>query len=206
MYFKNNFISSIYYSSCDLFNKFNLKSIYKKPKIKSIIFEISFNDFFNILDNTEVQIKSFNLFYFWILAYPFVKFFKLSTLKDKNKEFSLNYILKVIFSSNTSINTFLISIFLENSQYFHRNSLKLLNSESNQNLLGNSKYISYKKVNFQFLLPCYNFFDFHSLLNSKILSANFKDLNFKLNFSIFNLGKSLFSLRNLPLFWLSYSK
>ena len=177
MYIKNNFVNSQYYSSYDLLNKYNLTSLYNKPKIKKIIIEMSLTEFLNSLDNEQeqgrlneidVQIKIFSLFYCWLSVFPFITNCKSNLLKNKQKESPSYTILKTIFSKNEQIDNFLISIFVENWINFINEDIKILNESSNLSGLLKKKGRNTKHLlsNFKLSLPFSVLFDIDKILSN----------------------------------------
>jgi len=217
MYIKNNFVNSQYYSNYDLLNKYNLTSLYNKPKIKKIIIEMSLTEFLNSLDNEQeqgrlnemgVQIKIFSLFYCWLSVFPFITNCKSNLLKNKQKESPSYTILKTIFSKNEQIDNFLISIFVENWINFINEDIKISSESSNFSSLLKKKGGNRGHVlsNFKLSLPFSVLFDIDKIL-SNISNFNSKELTFNINIVIFN-PKSIIQnknniLKNLPIFWIN---
>lgn len=211
MYIKNNLVISSYYSNYDLAYKYNLASIYQKPKVTTLIFEISLTNFLSSLDGDggnskelDLQLKAFSLFYFWSLVFPFVKNCKLKLVKNKTKELASNYVLKIIFSKNEQIDFFLISIFIENWVNIVNEDIKVFNSKNSSTKFENK--MKGNLVNFQLSVPFSVLFDFDIILKSFMPNINSKELNLNLNFVVFTpifIKQNINLLKNLPLFWIS---
>jgi hypothetical protein len=209
---KNNFISSQYYSSCDLINKYNLRSSYNTPKIKTITVEISLSDFLNKIENESLstinlnnQIKFFCFFFLFCFNTSFIKKCKFinKVTKNKNNETLSNYILKIIFSNKTQINLFLISFFIENWKKKNKNAVLL-------NLDQFSKSVNIDNIfggltNFKMSYSASFYYEFNLLVKKLWPNMNTNEFNIYFNF----LYTSNFShlnanvLKNLPFFWLS---
>ena len=72
-----------YLSTCDLINKYNLKTLYQTPTVKKIVCEVNFKDFLasaelSTLDqnNSISQIKSYLLLYILLGVLPYVNWNK----------------------------------------------------------------------------------------------------------------------------------
>lgn len=95
-----------YFLNCDYINKYNLKTIYKKPFIKTITFQITYD---LLLDNNSKEIQFFNLYLYCLFFSSFIPYIK----KINNKVY-----LKIIYSNSKYINDFLLNILIENPKIF----------------------------------------------------------------------------------------
>ncbi len=118
--------------TADFINKYNLKTVQKKPKLNKIIvyFSMSKIEFFSKAqfknNDVNIQIKTFLFFFFFFAKVPKLNFKKAySSLKN-------NYAFKIIFSSQSDLNSYLTYLFIENSATFKEKKISL-------NILKNKK-------------------------------------------------------------------
>lgn len=204
---KNNFIKNQYLLDCDYINKYNLKSIYKKPSINSIVLEFNLKSILKAYDftqisegNTEIQTKSFLFLYLLTSFNPFINSNKLKVIKksDKNEP---SYSLKAIYSNKEDLNNFLFSLFIENWHRLIRDDLKLFNSK----ILKANSYITNEKLVFNTTLPASSFYEMDELINV-IPNLNAREFDINLSFILekkFIVHNHHNFLKNLPMFWIS---
>jgi hypothetical protein len=105
-----------YFLKYELSLKFLYSNLYAIPSIRSIILTSPLNTYFKNKVGFGVDLKNSSIFQliFFIFYYYFsvVPYIRISFNKD---ELEKNYFLKIIFNTNYSIFTFLLSIMLNNS-------------------------------------------------------------------------------------------
>ena len=196
-------IQTNYLLTCDYINKYDLKNIYKKPKIQSILITCKLKTLINAFNlknisekNIEIQIKSFLLFYLYSTQIPFINNKIIISKKLINNK--LNYLIKINLNTVNDINTFLLTLFIENSKIFSLNNIKLLKTFK-QTETGSNK-------NFFIKLPLNLFYDFNYILKNIITKINTKNLFFNIYFKL-NLNMKLNNfnklISNLPYFWIN---
>ena len=179
-----------YYHYYDFINKYNLKSFYKKSDIKSVILELSLT---KIIDsfllkhqyNIEVvQVVSFLLFYILSNFKPYINFHKSNFIQTNQKN---NYALKIIFSNNNSMYSFLHDI---------HSRLKFKNIKEKKMKINLNGSLIVKEV-----CNAYHFFELKTFLNKYATNINIKELNLSLYFkfsSKTNITSEQFFVRNFP--------
>jgi hypothetical protein len=172
-----------YFLKYELSLKFLYSNLYAIPSIRSIILTSPLNTYFKNKVGFGVDLKNSSIFQliFFIFYYYFsvVPYIRISFNKD---ELEKNYFLKIIFNTNYSIFTFLLSIMLNNSL----GALNLL-----RGLKSACPSINYCSVSiFTSGLLFKNFTEFLQIGLLKIL---LKDLKFNINILFFKI-RSNFSL------------
>jgi hypothetical protein len=179
-----------YYHNYDVLNKYILKSLYKKPLLKSIVLELSLakiaDSFLTKFQyNTEtIQILGFLIFYILFTFLPFINFSKSNSAELNIKN---NYALKVIISKQSQIYNFLHDI----SSYLNFDFTK----EKNLKIGFNNNFIVTQFYNAD------NFFELESFLNKYVKHINIKELNFYLRFNFIyenKLNSHENFIRNFP--------
>ena len=188
-----------YLSDCDLINKYNLKNIYQKPKLETIVMDFSIENDTNSLSGNSI--KAALVLYFISMLYPFVNIKKAKTNDmNKTKNTNIKYKFKIIFSNKNEINSILSTIFIENWNTLLLEDFILFNSKFNK-----TKAI-FKKEVFKTKIPLQSFFELESFFSKVVTEINPKDLSVNLNFlfSNFIIGQNRKNLiQNLPNFWIS---
>ena len=198
-----------YLSNYDLINKYNSESIYKNPKLKKIIVELSSEDLLLASEygnkkalDPDVQIKSFLILYIFYSLKPFININNKSSSKDDGDS---KFSLKIVLSSPEEIDSFLKSLFIENWNKLNLEDFSLIK----KNIKRYSQHISENK---DFILnakiPAGTFLEIDSLLSKNLLGINSKALNLKVGFlfsnPLFKIRKTSTNLiKNLPLFWIN---
>ena len=188
-----------YLSDCDLINKYNLKNIYQKPKLETIVVDFSIENDTNSLSGNSI--KAALVLYFISMLYPFVNIKKAKNNDmNKTKNPNIKYKFKITFSNKKEINSILSTIFIENWNTLILEDFILFNSNSNK-----TKAILKKEV-FKTKIPLQSFFELESFFSKVVTEINPKDLSVNLNFlfSNFIIGQNRKDLiQNLPNFWIS---
>lgn len=167
---------SQYYLNCDFINKYNVKSLYKKPILKQLVVELPLEQIIAALiiksqhSNENIQIISFFFLYIVSNLLPFINFNKLNLLKLVN---SNNYSLKIIYNTEQQIYSFLHDICekfkIENCKAFQNNEINFKNF-------------------FILTQTCKSdtFFELQSITDKYIKNINIKELDFYIRFCFFN--------------------
>jgi hypothetical protein len=197
-----------YLSTCDLINKYNLKTLYQTPTVKKIVCEVNFKDFLasaelSTLDqnNSISQIKSYLLLYILLGVLPYVNCNKnKKTLLQFAKNSENNYSLKFLFSTLTEKNHFFNSLFIENWTKLKLDGFSLF---VDKNTLVNKKITS--EFVFNSIIPGTSFIEVEDFFCSTINSLNLRNLKFNVNFLISNakIKNKRNLVKNLPYFWIS---
>lgn len=197
---KFNFCSHNYLLNCDLINKYNLKSIYKKPKLKKIVLHFPIKQLLSInsTDN-NLQVKAFLVFYIIFFSLSFINFDRSKI--SNNLNIDPEYSLKVIISNPEDINLLLLNLFVENYDKFNKEDLIFLKNDIEYENIE-------KKTNFchNFSIPGKVFFDGHDFFFQIIKETNFKELGIKCSFITENLSycKNINNtIKNISLFWVN---
>ena len=116
---KFNYIVSDYLVNYDLIQKYNLKNIYQRPKIKKIVLHFLVKDLLASTNfakkvTNNIQIKAFFIFYSLFALNSYINIVKPSFNKILQKNADNQYSLKIILSSREDINNFLLMLFIEN--------------------------------------------------------------------------------------------
>jgi hypothetical protein len=202
---KNNFCHSNYLFKCDLLNKYILKNTFSYPKVDSVCLNVSLeNLLIDQTNHTELysKVRTFFLFFLFTLNLPFLKY---SNFVKYNK---INYSSNVVdfkiylnISRKKAINTFLISLFVENVDTF-----KL---DHNLLLIKSTFLTPLNIIKMRLLLPLICLQDFSYLMSSNLFSMNVKDILIFMDLTLKNKNnkksnkKNIFNFfKNLPYFWL----
>lgn len=176
---KNFFYHNTYLSTFDLLNKYNLKTIYKLPELKTLKIELNLTSLQNILSITnanELKIKIF-LFLYLLNSIPLVGIEKTIIKKQKDsKENDLNFLISLKIKNKKNIENFLFFIFYESWTTLRKEniSFKTVKNKMNQNYF-------YLNAN----APAFIFKLFENILNDKdVFDLNTKDLYLDLSFCI----------------------
>jgi hypothetical protein len=167
-----NYKFSQYYHHCDLINKYNLKSFFKKPFIKSLILELSLNKLIDSslskfqYNNETLQIICFLIFYILSTFLPYINFNKSKSIISSIQN---NYALKIIIHKEQDIYSFLHDI--GNYLQLENFKEKIIQVNNKNNFLLNEVYKGDK------------FFELESFLNKYVKNINVKELSFFLRFN-----------------------
>lgn len=200
-------ISSDYLSTCDLINKYRLKTVYKKPKLEKIVLSFSLKSFTNRLETTGAvnnsnlsEIKSFLIFYLYFSNPPFLSFILSTTNRSFEKLDSGDFVFKIVISNEKDLSKFLFAFWvdnisrLKNSKNFVQQNRTIKHSNSDKHLC------SSVSVNIN------SFVDFENILG--VLNKDFDNKGFDLNINfVFQNIKSAKDLncvvKNIPTFWIN---
>lgn len=199
---KNNFCHSNYLFKCDLLNKYILKNTFSYPRVDSVCLNVSLVNLIDQTNRTELysKVRTFFLFFLFNLNLPFLKY---SNFVKYNK---INYSSNVVdfkiylkLSKKRVINTFLISLFVENVDNFKLDHNLLLVKSTFLNPLN--------IIKMRLLLPLICLQNFSYLMGSNYFSMNAKDtlifMDLILKNKKTNNKKNIFNFfKNLPYFWL----
>lgn len=176
---KFNYIVSDYLVNYDLIQKYNLKNIYQRPKIKKIVLHFLVKDLLASTNfakkvTNNIQIKAFFIFYSLFALNSYINIVKPSFNKIVQKNADNQYSLKIILSSREDINNFLLMLFIENYNQFAKENLGILKKE-------NQKDLNFIKNQFcyNFSIPGNFFFDLNDFFKQNTKDTNLKDLNIK---------------------------
>lgn len=196
-------LNTIYLSSCDMINKYNLLSNYKKPNLEKIVIEFPIKELLEKLNKADVtsifQIKSFFLLYILYLQRPYI-----SCNKQNFKNISINekyaYSLKITLLNKENINDFLFTFFIENRQNIRKDKISKIEGINSKNIIAKKintlsvfsyiylHYFTASNYGLQYLFP-------NKTLRNIKLKINFVFKIYKLNLLTVNI------IRNIPLFW-----
>lgn len=170
---KHNF----YLSNCDLLNKYLLKSIYSVPVLNKIVLYFSIDSLKTpFLQESNLKIKCFLIFYLCFSLLSYINFFKVKTA-------DAGYSLKIVLNDFNDINIFLFTLILENKFKFFRDDLLTFIDEKNN--------FNYNKS-----------ISLHKLAGAD--SNFFAESDVKISFSFSNffpLKNKKLTAKNLPLIW-----
>jgi len=170
-----------YLLNSDLINKYNLRNIYKKPKLKKVVIHFPIN---NLLQSnsfgSNLQIKSFLIFHVLFFTSSFINFDTIKINKYSNSVVNPEYSLKIVLSSQEDINLLLLNLLVENFSQFEKESLTTKTSTN----------FVLKPINtfcHNLSIPGKFFFDADNFFSSVIKDSNFKELDIKCSFIFENL-------------------
>lgn len=204
---KYNQTSSEYLSTCDLINKYRLKTVYKKPKLKKIVVSFSLKAFINGLEKTNdannsslSEIKSFLMFYLYFSNPPFLSFILSTTNRSFEKLDSGDFIFKTVICNDKDLRKFLFSFWVDNLSRLKNNKVLVQQNK----ILKHSN--SEKYLCFSFSVNIKTFVDFENILG--VLNKDFDNKGFNLNINfIFQNIKSTKDIncvvKNIPTFWIN---
>jgi hypothetical protein len=186
-----------YLLDCDLINKYTLKNIYKRPKLKKVIVHFPIN---NLLQSNSfgnnLQVKSFLIFHVLFFILPFINFDK---IKTNSCLINPEYSLKIILSNEEDIHLFLINLFVENSSQFEKPSL-IFKPSINSTVFQNNNFC------YNFSVPGKTFFDVDDFFSYVVKDSNFKELEVKCSFVFENFKNCKDvnnTIRNISFFWVN---
>lgn len=103
-----------YLESCDLIYKYNLKNIYKKPKLNKIVVHFSLDQLLNFELLSDKFFLTYLLLYLASSYKPYIKYKSSKINKKKymsnSKDSDSGYSVKFIVSGETELTTFLLSL------------------------------------------------------------------------------------------------
>jgi hypothetical protein len=197
---KFNIKQNEYLLDCDLINKYSLKSLYKKPKIKKINIHFPLDSFSNANTvDSNVQVKSMLLFYTFFSLISYINFKKIKVKKVSKNITDVNFSLKIVLSDIESIYFFLFNLMVENFNRLEKDEIKLFDKN----------YSSIKNKNdFQHTvsIPAKTFFDMDDFFSKHIKDIDLKSFNLSINliFKNFNECKNKNKLiKNISFFWIN---
>lgn len=196
---KNFKMSSAHYlSNCDIINKYNIKNIYKQPKIKKITLRfflkdlLSASDFINKTDiNTNIQVKSILFFYILFNSMPSISFQNIKTGKYTKNKIEGDFILQLSLSDYNQMNSFLFNLFSENKFFIENSEFELFKKNFNKIMEAEQKNVSYN-----FKIPGNLFFDINDFFTNKTQDVDLEKLLIDTSVIYSNLPKKT-NLRNM---------
>jgi len=203
---KFDYIVSDYLVNYDLIHKYNLKNIYRRPKIKKIVLHFLLKDLLassnlgrKVTNNT--QIKAFFIFYILFSLNSYINITKTSFNKMLQKNADNDYSLKIVLSSRQDINNFLVMLFIENYNQLGKENLEILKKENQKDLEFPNNQFCYN-----FSLPGKIFFDLNDFFRQNTKDTNLKDLDIKLSFVFDGVTKTKNInnlIKNISFFWIA---
>ena len=198
--FKNNFYRLNYLSKCDLLNKYLLKNTYSYPKVDSISLNVSLANLLiaqNDRNELQMKIRTFMIFFLFTFNLPFLKYSNFIKYNKMNYTSNVtDFKIFINLSKKRIINSFLISLFIENID-----NLKIDNNLiSIKSFFLNSSNI----LKIRLILPLINLYNFFYLTDSSLFSVNTKEISIFMDIILKNknFGNKHDSLKNLLFFWL----
>jgi len=197
---KFNIKQNEYLLNCDLVNKYNLKSLYKKPKIGKVNIHFPLNTFssVNTLDS-NLQVKAMLIFYTFFSLISYINFKKIKVKKSLKGAGDANFALKIALSSTESIYLFLFNLIVENINQVEADETKFFTK--NVSLDG-------RRNTFQHTIsvPAKTFFDVDDFFSKSIKDIELKSFNLNINFVIKSISackdkKNL--IKNISFFWIN---
>jgi hypothetical protein len=179
---RSKFCFKEYYKNYDLLNKYNVLSISKVPKIKKISLSFNLRNFQvyrgeNFQTDTNLQVKTFLLFFAFLSITPYVKV----SLKKKKSGKSIDenndlYCLKIVIIKKQDINEF-----MQHLSFNGYNVFQVKNSFENTTL-------NYQVDTFStnFSIPASVFLDVNDYENSVIKNQLFENSKFDLTVTMFS--------------------
>jgi hypothetical protein len=169
-YFYNDYLSSL-----DNNNKYNVKSVYLSPKIKSIVLSVPLNQF--IQESISHSIKAFYIFFLFCNYKPYITFKK-------------NFALKIILSKK-KLNFFVYNFFLYLS--YNINNFKV-KEKKDLNVTLNKKSLTLK-------IPLFYAYDLNFYFSTFFLDANIKALEISINLKYISIKNFKNNIKTIYPFW-----
>jgi len=189
---KNFFYRNNYLSTLDLISKYNLKTVYNLPNLKSLKIEFNISELQQTLNSININELKTKIFIFLYLfnAIPLISIEKTKITKQKSsKEEELNFLISLGIKNRKNIENFLFFIFIESWPV-------LLKENISFNIT--TKNLNQKNFFFKATAPVFAFKFFENILNDKnIFDLNTKELNCDLSFFIKKGGISKSSNKNI---------
>ena len=195
---KFNIKQNEYLLDCDLINKYCLKSIYKKPKIKKINLHFPLSSFSNTIDS-NLQVKSMLLFYTFFSLISYINFKKVKLKKSSKSAADANFSLKIILSDKESIYFFLFNLMIENISRIEKDEIKLF-GESCLSLENK------KDCQHTIFIPAKAFFDIDDFFSKSIKDSDIKSVFLSINLILKNFNKckdKINLIKNTSFFWIN---
>jgi len=196
---KFNIKQNEYLLDCDLVNKYNLKSLYKKPKIKKINIHFPLNTFssMNSIDS-NLQVKSMLIFYTFFSLISYINFKKIKVKKSFKGVGEANFSLKIVLSSTESVYLFLFNLIVENFNRIENNEVKLLS----KNVFLDSK----NNIQHIISVPAKTFFDVDDFFSKSIKDIDLKNFNLSINLALRSISACKDKnklIKNISFFWIN---
>jgi len=207
--FDSSINSSVsFLSSCDLINKYNVKSVYAVPKVEKIVINFALNESLNafnkkggIVAKEDIQMQSFILLYFLSNFLPYINIIKIKNVDDFGKECSL----RLTFSSNYQKNLLLKTLFVESWRQLKLvDDFKFFKKNNKLNVLAHKNSNTFLHT---ISVPISVFSEVEDFLLKSNQIA--KEISIKITFSFsgFSKQKSIHDfenlIKNIPMFWVS---
>ena len=197
---KFNLKQSEYLLDCDLINKYCLKSLYKKPKVKKISIHFLLESFSSVYTlDSNIQVKSVLLFYALFSLTSYINFKKIRLKKTFKNSTEAKFSLKVILSDKESINLFLFQLLVENSGRIELEDIKLFRkSPTFGSMLENTQHTIW--------LPAKTLFDVDDFFSKTIKDIDLKSFDLKLNLGVktcYNFNDKEKLIKNISFFWIN---
>lgn len=194
--------------SCDLLNKYVVKSVFQLPQLNNIALKLSIKDLIAFNDSLVVplkekdsKIKAFLSLFFYFLNVPYYKIQKVNELKqEKNKEVFLKQFFQIICSNKFLIHDFIFHLFIEN---------KLLVNNQGKNIFNKFLVTASGNINSCsiHLLVAARVFESFDRIGIFVFNNNFiKQINFQLLGVLLkpNRVSNISNLvHNMPFFWIN---
>lgn len=194
---KFNVKQNEYLLNCDSINKYNLKSVYKKPNVKKININFPVGAFssVNTIDS-NVHVKSMLIFYTFFSLISYINFKKIRLKKSVSEA---NFSLKIILSDKESIYFFLFNLLMENASRIEKEEVKLFSK---------SILLDKSKDSFQHTIsaPAKSFYDIDDFFSKHVKDIDLKAFNLSINLIVNNCNKCSDKnklIKNISFFWLS---
>jgi hypothetical protein len=177
---RNNSISSVYLSKCDLLHKLAIKNIHKSPKIEKVSFQFLLkNTKLNVSSNVEMnnQIKGILLLYTFLGLNSSIEYRSEKNVVDNYTQRNTNsyYAQKIELNNSQDIENFLYFLFVEND---FKKIAKFTTV---------TKFVtSSNSLNLNILLPLSIFSDSNEFCSFSAKDIPLKELNIQLSFTIKN--------------------
>ena len=177
---RNNYISSVYLSKCDLLHKLVINNINNCPAIDKISIQFSLkNAKENTSSSTEMntQIKGILILYTLLGLNSIIEYHSEKNVIENYTKKSANsyYTQKLTLKNSDDINKFLRFLFIEND---FKNSATVTNFKKLKT--------GHSSVSCNFTLPLSAFADLNEFCSLSIKDFSAKDLNIQLSFFIKN--------------------
>jgi hypothetical protein len=190
-----------YLLNCDLTNKYNLKNIYKKPKLEKVILHFPINNLpKSHSSGNNLQVKSFLIFHILFFTLSFINFGKIKISNHSNSGVDPQYSLKILLLNQEDINLFLLNLLVENFSLFENKSLSSKASTTTAAIPLIDSFC------YNVSIPGKAFFDVDDFFSRAIKETHFKELNIQCSFLVKNVKncKNLnHAIKNTSLFLLN---
>jgi len=184
-----------YLSDCDLINKYVLKSLETKPRIKTVLLEFPLQETSEKI--SDLQLKSYILVNLLVSFLPFISFKNLNSSLNKSMSNSNSCSLKLKLSNSKNINFFFIFLFFETCNAFNSKSFCFFKENLNK-----SQNINFVSLN----VPLMLFYEYKYLSNKLLDGVNLSTFLMKIKINFYSnliLKKNINLFKNLPLFWIN---